>query len=83
MATIEEYGFTVERRWLVELLHYATDDWLNMVFTYSSHLTLDPTPRAELRSRLEERIGGTEVDAQNDALAVICTPHRATLARGR
>jgi hypothetical protein len=46
MATIEEYGFTVERRWLVELLHYATDDWLNMVFTYSSHLTLDPTPRA-------------------------------------
>jgi hypothetical protein len=26
MATIEEYGFTVERRRLVEWLHYATDD---------------------------------------------------------
>jgi hypothetical protein len=45
-AMIEECGFSIERRGVVEQLHYATEDWLNMVFTYSNVLTLDPVARA-------------------------------------
>jgi SAM-dependent methyltransferase len=75
-AVLDESGFTIERRHVTERLHYATDDWLGMVFTYSNILTLDPTPRAQLRSRLRERIGANGVDARNDATAVICTPRR-------
>lgn len=66
----------METRQFVERFHCSTDDWLNMVFTYSSHLTLDPIARAELRSQLEQRIGAGGVVAQNDATALICTPHR-------
>ncbi|WP_006247017.1 class I SAM-dependent methyltransferase [Mycolicibacterium tusciae] len=75
-AMVKECGFTIERRRVVERLHYATNEWLNMVFTYSNVLTLDPMARAGLRSRLEQRIGAAGVDAQNDAVAVICTLHR-------
>jgi hypothetical protein len=35
---------------------------------------LDPKARAEIGSRLEHRIGLAGVDAQNDAVALICTP---------
>ena len=77
-AIIEERGFTVERRTCVERLHYSTEDYLNLVSTYSNHLLLDATVRAELRSRLARRIGSTGVDARNDALSVVCT---ATVAR--
>jgi SAM-dependent methyltransferase len=75
-AIVEHHGFTIDRRHVTERLHYATNDWVNMVFTYSNVLTLDPKPRAELRSRLTKRIGVDGVDAQNDAVAVICTPRQ-------
>ena len=45
-AMVEECGFSIERRGVVEQLHYATEDWLNMVFTYSNVLTLDRVARA-------------------------------------
>lgn len=32
----EQHGFTVERRTFVERLHYATEDYLSLVFTYSN-----------------------------------------------
>jgi hypothetical protein len=54
-------------------MHYTTENYLNLESTYSNHLVLDPTAQAELRSRLARRIGSAGVDAQNDALAVICT----------
>ncbi|OBC04205.1 methyltransferase type 12 [Mycobacterium sp. 852013-50091_SCH5140682] len=73
-ALIEDGGFTVEHRNVVEQLHYTTEDWLNLVFTYSNHLTLPTSARDELRGRLAERIGPHGVDAVNDALAVVCTP---------
>jgi SAM-dependent methyltransferase len=73
-AMVEECGFAIERRSVVERLHYATDDWLNMVGTYSNVLTLEPRDRAALRSRLAQHIGTAGVDAQNEAVAVICTP---------
>ena len=75
---VEECGFSVERRRCVEQLHYAGEDYLNLVSTYSNHLLLDPTAQAELRSRLAQRIGTAGVDAQNDALAVVCTPTAAS-----
>jgi SAM-dependent methyltransferase len=73
-ALIEDGGFTVDNRNVVEQLHYTTEDWLNLVFTYSNHLTLPAAARDELRGRLAERIGPHGVDAVNDALAVICSP---------
>jgi SAM-dependent methyltransferase len=76
-ALIEECGFSVERRRCVERLHYAREDYLNLLSTYSNRLLLDPTAQAELRSRLAQRIGTTGVDARNDALAVVCAPAAA------
>jgi SAM-dependent methyltransferase len=73
-AMVEECGFSTERRRCVEQLHYTTEDYLNLVSTYSNRLLLDPTAQAELRSRLARRIGTAGVDAQNDALAVVCRP---------
>jgi SAM-dependent methyltransferase len=78
LATMfDQHGFNVQRRSFVERLHYTTEEYLDLVATYSNRLTLDPTARAELRSRLEQRIGATGVDARNDALAVVCTPSTA------
>jgi len=74
MATIQHRGYTVERRRITERLHYTTDAWVDMVFTYSNVLTLTPQARSGLRSRLEHRIGTAGVDAENDGTAVICTP---------
>jgi SAM-dependent methyltransferase len=73
-AMIQQHGYVIELRHVTERLHYATDAWVNMVFTYSNVLTLNSPARSQLRSRLDERIGAAGVDAENDATAVICTP---------
>jgi SAM-dependent methyltransferase len=73
-ALLDEARFTSEQRRYVEQLHYRTEDWVDMVTTYSNVLTLEPSAQAELRTRLERCIGAAGVDATNDALAVICTP---------
>jgi hypothetical protein len=65
---------SVERRRCIEQMHHTTENYLNLESTYSNRLVLDPTAQAELRSRLARRIGSAGVDAQNDALAVVCTP---------
>ncbi|MGK2883005.1 MAG: class I SAM-dependent methyltransferase [Mycobacterium sp.] len=70
----DEYGFAIELRDVVEDLHYTTDDWLNKVFTYSNILTLEPDDSAELRSRLEQFMDTSGVDARNEATALIATP---------
>lgn len=69
---LDETGFTNERRTYGEDLHYATDDWIDMVTTYSAVLTLERDARELLRARLRECIGSDGVDATNDALAVVC-----------
>jgi SAM-dependent methyltransferase len=71
---LEGCGFTVERRHVTETVHYATDDWVNRVLTFSNVLTLEPRVRAELRRRLEKRIGGAGVHARKDGVAVVCAP---------
>jgi SAM-dependent methyltransferase len=72
-ALLDEAGFTSEHRRYDERRHYRTDDWVDMVTTYSNVLTLDPADQVELRARLERCIGAGGVDATNDALAVVCT----------
>lgn len=74
MEMIRAHGYSIERRHVTERLHYTTDGWVNLMFTYSNVLTLDPLHRSQLRARLEQRIGGAGVDTENDATAVICTP---------
>jgi ubiquinone/menaquinone biosynthesis C-methylase UbiE len=73
---LDEAGFDGVHRRYGERLHYRTDDWVDMVTTYSNVLTLEPDAQAELRVRLEQCIGPGGVDATNDALAIVCT--RAT-----
>jgi hypothetical protein len=71
---VERHGFSVEIHRVDERLHCTTEGYLNLVSTYSNRQLLDPAAQDELRSRLLERIGLTGVDAQNAALAIICTP---------
>ncbi|WP_078315971.1 class I SAM-dependent methyltransferase [Mycobacterium sp. D16Q16] len=72
--TLEKSGYHVRHSHFLERRHFSTRAYLDMVFTYSNHLTLDAPARAVLRSRLEEKIGDDGVDTTNDALALICTP---------
>ena len=74
MAMLQSHGYALERRHVTEPLHYSTNAWVNMVFTYSNVLTLNPQVRSELRVRLEQCIGVGGVDAENQAAAVIATP---------
>jgi SAM-dependent methyltransferase len=76
VGLIEDCGFSVEILRVPEQLHYTTEDYLNLVSTYSNRLLLDATKQAELRSRLARRIGTGGVDATNYALAVVCTSTR-------
>jgi len=64
-------GYVVEQRVVTESLHYTTDAWLNMVFTYSNVLTLGSKTRSELRAALVRRIGADGVDAHNHAVTCI------------
>jgi SAM-dependent methyltransferase len=73
-AMVEECGYSVEFRRVDEPLHYTTEDYLDLVSTYSNRLLLNPAAQAELRSRVAARIGSAGVDATNHALAVVCTP---------
>ncbi|GFG48596.1 SAM-dependent methyltransferase [Mycolicibacterium agri] len=71
MEMIRSCGYEVQQRGLAEALHYSTDAWVNMVFTYSNVLTLGSKTRSEVRARLVRRIGVDGVDAENHAVAVI------------
>jgi SAM-dependent methyltransferase len=71
-ALLDEAGFTSVHRRYDEQLHYRTEDWVDMVTTYSNVLTLEPAAQAELRARLKRCIGDAGVRASNDALAVVC-----------
>ncbi|MBA0048434.1 class I SAM-dependent methyltransferase [Mycobacteroides sp. LB1] len=71
---IEKSGYHVQHLHFLERPHFSTRAYLDMVFTYSNHLTLDAPTRSELRARLEQKIGADGVDTTNDALALICTP---------
>jgi ubiquinone/menaquinone biosynthesis C-methylase UbiE len=71
---LQSSDFAVERIEAAEKLHYAGDDWLNLVFTHSNHIILEPGAQAELRERLRSVIGNDGVSATNKALALSCVP---------
>jgi SAM-dependent methyltransferase len=71
-ALLDAARFVSAHRRYVERRHYRTEDWVDMVTTYSNVLTLEPSAQAELRARLQQCIGADGVDATNDALAVVC-----------
>ena len=64
--------FAVERIEANEDLHYATEDWLSLVFTHSNHIILEPEVQTQLRHRLRTLIGDGGVSATNSALALSC-----------
>jgi hypothetical protein len=70
---ITAVGFTVEERTYPRDDHYSTEQWLDLAFTYSSHLILTPEKASELRTRLAERIGPQGVSVGGDTLLILAT----------
>jgi SAM-dependent methyltransferase len=66
-------GFTVTHQRYPHNLHYSAQQWVELVFTYSNHLTLAADIATELRRRLTERIDSAGVSVGGDALAILGT----------
>ncbi|MGB8407598.1 MAG: class I SAM-dependent methyltransferase [Mycobacterium sp.] len=66
-STVTEYPRT---------LRFSIDQWLELLFTYSTFITLEPAAADDLRHRLTDRIGDAELTLQGDSLAIVATPHR-------
>jgi SAM-dependent methyltransferase len=73
-ALLDECGYRVERRHVVQPVHYSCDDYLGLAFTYSSRLLLDSADSSDLRRRLADLIGAAGVDATSNATAFVCEP---------
>jgi SAM-dependent methyltransferase len=73
IASIAASGFAVEERTYPRDDHYSTEQWLDLAFTYSSHLVLAAERASELRARLAERIGSTGVSVGGDTLLILAT----------
>lgn len=67
-------GFTVTRRSHQHNLHYSTQQWVDIAFTFSNHLTLAADKATELRSKMTDLIGPSGVSVGGDALALLATP---------
>jgi SAM-dependent methyltransferase len=74
VAVLAAAGFTSTHERYPHTLHYSTEQYVELVFTYSNHLTLAAEKATELRSRLAERIGSAGVSVGGDALAILATP---------
>jgi SAM-dependent methyltransferase len=74
IASIAASGFTVEERTYPRHAHYSTQRWLDLAFTFSSHLILAVEKASELRARLAERIGPKGVSVGGDTLLILATP---------
>jgi hypothetical protein len=74
VAVLAAAGFTSTHERYPHNLHYSTEQYVELVFTYSNHLTLAAEKATELRSRLAERIGSAGVSVGGDALAILATP---------
>jgi SAM-dependent methyltransferase len=72
-SSITASGFTVEEHTYPRDEHYSAERWLDLVFTYSSHLILAADKAAELRARLAERIGPRGVSVGGDTLLILAT----------
>jgi hypothetical protein len=52
-------------------LSYSRQQWLDLAFTYSNHLTLAAEKATERRTRLADRIGSDGVSVGGEALAIL------------
>ena len=71
---LEQAGFTVSQRTFRREAHYDREQWLDLVFTYSTHLVLPAGEAHELRDRLAARIGPAGVTVGGDALLITARP---------
>jgi hypothetical protein len=74
LAVLTAAGYSVEQRTYPRNIHYSQEQWLDLVFTYSNHLTLSVEKATELRARLADRIGPLGVSVGGRALAIVATP---------
>jgi SAM-dependent methyltransferase len=74
IAILTAAGFTSTYQRYPHNLHYSAQQYVELVFTYSNHLTLAAEKATELRGRLAERIGSAGVSVGGDALAILGTP---------
>ncbi|WP_348536330.1 class I SAM-dependent methyltransferase [Mycobacterium sp. OTB74] len=73
-ADLEKAGFAVEIHLYPRDEHLDAEQWLDMAFTYSNHLVLEPDQARELRSRLAELIGDDGVHIGGDTLLMTARP---------
>ena len=73
IAAITASGFTAEERTYPRHDHYSTEQWLDLAFTYSTHLILATEKASELRARLAERIGSKGVSVGGATLLILAT----------
>lgn len=73
-AMLATAGFTIAHHRYPHNLHYSAQQWVELVFTYSNHLTLAADKATELRRRLAERIDSGGVSVGGDALVIVGTP---------
>jgi SAM-dependent methyltransferase len=71
---LERGGFTIRKQTYQREAHYARDEWLDLVFTYSNHLVLPAEKASELRDRLATHIGTAGVTVGGDALLITARP---------
>ena len=80
IASIAASGFIVEERTYPRDDHYSTEQWLDLAFTYSTHLVL-ATEKASESYRLAERIGSRGVSVGGDTLLSWPPAHRGLKMR--
>lgn len=78
LSVLRGAGLDITERTYPQKLLFSREQWLELLFTYSSYLTLPGDAAAELRGRLAERIDDTGVTVAGDALAIIATPQPST-----
>ncbi|MCW2653452.1 MAG: hypothetical protein QOE41_2467 [Mycobacterium sp.] len=83
VAILTAGGFAVTQRNYPRSIHYSRQQWLDLVFTYSNHLTLEPEQAAELYRRLADRIGSDGVSVGGEALAIVASRARAATTSAR
>ena len=74
IGDIERAGFTVNSHTYPRDEQYSREQWLDLVFTYSHHLVLEPAASRELRRRLGELIGDDGVHVGGDTLVITGSP---------
>ncbi|HEX7824847.1 MAG TPA: class I SAM-dependent methyltransferase [Mycobacterium sp.] len=71
---LEDAGFTVRQHIYPREAQYGSDEWLDLVFTYSNHLVLPAETASELRDRLAAYIGNAGVTVGGDTLLITARP---------